>query len=298
MKYFFFIALFLSQNIACTPSVDQPLVIAHRGASGTAPESTRFAYEQALQLPVDYIEGDVQRTQDGVLVIFHDAQLGSDTDIELVFPERRDDLIETFTWNELNQLHSGKWFNIRHKDRAQPRFNSAKILRLEDLLKTLKPHHGPGLYLETKRAALHSGIEVQLVHLLNQYGWITSTPPGQNPRLIFQSFERDSLMRLQEIAPTVPRVYLVSPNLVNIIGTEGIIKEAQSVGAYGVGPAGHLCWPWNVNAWHQANLVIHAYTLNHPWQFRLMAMVGVDGIFTDHPQRLLDYVKSDIIAHP
>ena len=116
---------------------------------------------------------------------------------------------------------------------------------------------------------------------------------GKNPRLLFQSFEKDSLKRLQQFAPQVPRVLLVSPSLVNVMGAAGIVKEAKSVGAYGVGPAGHLCWPWNMSTWHEADLVVHAYTLNTPWQFRLMSYAGVDGIFTDHPQRLVDFLSED-----
>ena len=246
MKIFLLLIFVFTQNAGCALASEDMWVIAHRGASGTAPESSRFAYEQALKLPVDYIEGDIQRTQDGVLVIFHDALLGSDTDIEHVFPKRREDNIETFTWAELQQLKSGKWFNIKHKDLAKPQFETATILSLEELLQTLSPQKGPGLYLETKRSFVHQGMENQLVDLLKKYNWLEPTPPGKNPRVVFQSFEKESLARLQELAPLVPRIYLVSPNLVNILGAEGIVKEAQSVDAYGVGPAGHLCWPWNI----------------------------------------------------
>jgi len=294
MKIFLFLVFIFTQHVGCALASEDIWVIAHRGASGTAPESSRYAYEQALALPVDYLEGDIQRTQDGVLVIFHDALLGSDTNIEHVFPQRREENIETFTWAELQQLKSGKWFNIVNKDLAKPEFEEATVLSLEDLLKTLSPKKGPGLYLETKRSFIHQGIENQLVDLLRKYGWLEPTLPNAKPRVVFQSFEKQSLARLQELAPHIPRVLLVSPSLINILGAEGIVKEAQEVDAYGVGPAGHLCWPWNIKTWHNANLVVHAYTLNHPWQFRIMAMAGVDGMFTDHPKRLLEYVKSDI----
>src|SRR5262245_27696218 len=53
----------------------QPLAIAHRGASGYAPEHTFAAYDRALELHADYIEQDLQMTKDGVLVALHDPSL-------------------------------------------------------------------------------------------------------------------------------------------------------------------------------------------------------------------------------
>ena len=292
IKFVFYFLLF-AQSAACSKPSQPMTIIAHRGASGVAPESTLIAYEKAFKLSVDYLEGDIQRTKDGVLVLFHDEFLSSDTNIENVFPDKINEPIEHFTWEELQQLSSGKWFNIRFKDLAQPEYDDVKILKLEDLLKRMSSFKGSGLYLETKRAAFHPGIEIQLIQLLTKYGWTQPVPQGQSPRLLFQSFEKDSLMRLQQLAPQVPRVLLVSPSLVNIIGASGIVREAKSIDAYGVGPAGHLCWPWNMSTWHEAGLVVHAYTLNKPWQYRLMSFLGVDGIFTDHPQRLVAFLGED-----
>ena len=53
----------------------QVTVIAHRGASGHAPEHTLLAYDIALRLGADYIEQDLQMTSDGVLIGMHDADL-------------------------------------------------------------------------------------------------------------------------------------------------------------------------------------------------------------------------------
>lgn len=52
-----------------------PLRIAHRGASGYAPENTLPAFHKALALGVDMVEFDVRSTRDGALVVFHDARL-------------------------------------------------------------------------------------------------------------------------------------------------------------------------------------------------------------------------------
>ncbi len=285
--------LMATLSMACSTQNNPMVVTAHRGASGIAPESSVFAYEEALKLPVDYLEGDVQRTQDGHLVIFHDASLGADTDVELFFPHRRNQPIETFTWAELSQLSSGKWFNMTHKDKAQKRFDQAKILRLEDLLKKLDPNKGPGLYLETKRAHAHPNIEIELVALLKQYGWLPMAKTSDPPRVLVQSFEPESLERFRVIAPEMPRVLLVVPMTVASLGRAGLISHAQAVDAYGVGVHSLSCTPWNVSAWHEAGLKIHVYTLNSSWQFFVMEKLGVDGIFTDHPQRLLEFLERE-----
>ena len=283
--------LMATLSMACSTQSNPMVVMAHRGASGVAPESSLFAYEEALRLPVDYLEGDIQRTKDGQLVIYHDASLGSDTDVELFFPQRREQNIETFTWAELSQLSSGKWFNIANKDKAQKKFDQAKILRLEDLLKKLDSKKGPGLYLETKRAHAHPNVELELVNMLRKYDWLPLNKTDKAPRVLVQSFEKDSLERLRVIAPDLPRVLLAAPMQVASMGRDGLISHAQALEAYGVGVHSLSCTPWNVSAWHEAGLQVHVYTLNSSWQFYVMQQVGVDGIFTDHPQRLLKFLE-------
>ena len=78
-------------------------VIAHRGASYQAPESTRPAYLLARDLGVDYLELDLQGTQDGVLVAVHDNSLGRNTNVAEVFPDRADAPVSSFTLDELKQ---------------------------------------------------------------------------------------------------------------------------------------------------------------------------------------------------
>lgn len=64
-----------------TPAVAQPLIIAHRGASGERPEHTRAAYELAIEQGADVIEPDLVRTKDGVFVDRHENEIGGTTDV-------------------------------------------------------------------------------------------------------------------------------------------------------------------------------------------------------------------------
>src|SRR5262245_14280061 len=62
--------------------------IAHRGASGLAPEHTMAAYRLALEHRADFVEPDLALSKDGVLVCLHDDSLERTTNVEAVFPDR------------------------------------------------------------------------------------------------------------------------------------------------------------------------------------------------------------------
>lgn len=284
-----------------------PAVVAHRGLSSRAPEETGPAYEIARDIGVDYLEGDVQRTRDGVLVMLHDDTLERTTDVNIAFPDRTELTIENFTFNELQQLDAGSWFNEAHPEFARDSYKNLRIIRLEDLIKIASEgRHRPGLYLETKSPERFPGIEAELVAMLTRYGWIgthvptSSTEPrdsegrvtvGQSPaRLIFQSFSLSSLERLRELAPDVPRVYLIDEDMGNEHPWEQLLEQARvNCGCSGIGPVGYLAWPWNLGPAHSDGLVIHPYTINKDWQMFLLSFFGSDGFFTDRADELLLY---------
>ena len=59
----------------------QPLVIAHRGASGALPEETLEAYARAIDFGADVFEPDLISTKDGILIARHDPELSISTDV-------------------------------------------------------------------------------------------------------------------------------------------------------------------------------------------------------------------------
>jgi hypothetical protein len=110
-----------------------PTVMAHRGASYLAPEETAWAYRVAKLVGADYLEADIQRSKDGVLIALHDDTLLRTTNVATVFPDRAQQPVSEFTWEELSRLDAGSWFNAKFPDRARPEFASARILRLDEL---------------------------------------------------------------------------------------------------------------------------------------------------------------------
>jgi len=285
--------------------IPRPAIIAHRGASYLAPEETRPAFLMARELGADYLEFDIQRTKDGVLIALHDDDLSRTTNVAEVFPGREKDTIETFTFAELQQLDAGSWFNRQNPDRARGSFKGLGILRLEDLIEIAESGtNRPGIYIETKAALRFPGIERQLVEALAAHGWMSGGGSRVPARLIFQSFEPDSLARLKELAPDIPRLLLIDEVMTSRAGWEGILKKATDVGA-GIGtwgyhwafgphwslkdaPARHIMtWPWYTGDAHRAGLFVHAWTIDDAWEMWMVRVGGADGIFTNRAELAL-----------
>lgn len=199
-------------ELARAANIPHPAVIAHRGASFDAPESTRASYLTARDLGADYLEMDLQRTKDGVLIALHDENLQRTTDIATRFPDRKDRPVSDFTLAELKQLDAGSWFNAAYPDRARPKFKGLQVQTLDEIIDIAEgnPQHTPGLYMETKVPSLFPGIEHDLKLKLQQRGWLTETAevaPGK--RIILQTFEKPSLQLLAQEMPKVPKILLL-----------------------------------------------------------------------------------------
>ena len=110
-------------------------VIAHRGSTFWAPEETEAAFRWARNMGADYLEIDLQRTKDGVLLALHDGNLKRTSNIESVFPGREDYPVSNFTLAELRKLDAGSWFNIDKPENARSSFEGEKISTLEEVLK-------------------------------------------------------------------------------------------------------------------------------------------------------------------
>ncbi|WP_448723297.1 glycerophosphodiester phosphodiesterase [Pseudomonas farris] len=201
--------------------IPHPAVIAHRGASFDAPESTAAAYKLARDLGADYLEMDLQRSKDGVLFALHDNNLQRTTDVATKFPERKDSLANEFTIAELKTLDAGSWFNSAYPDRARPSYTGLKILTLDEIIDIAQgnPLHKPGLYIETKEPTQFPGIERDLKDKLQDRGWLSPTGSklaksnlavGQGKgKVVLQTFEKSSLELLEKEMPQVPKILLL-----------------------------------------------------------------------------------------
>jgi len=293
------------KKLARALGIPRPAIIAHRGASYLAPEETRPAFLLARELGAAYLEFDVQRTRDGVLIALHDDDLSRTTNVSEVFPGREKDTVDTFTFTELRQLDAGSWFNRRFPNRARDSFKGLNILRVEEIIEIAATgSHRPGMYIETKAARRYPGIERELVELLTQRGWIPTAASQSHARVIFQSFEPDSLARLKELAPRTPRLLLIDEVMTGREAWEVVLRKAAEV-ADGIGTWGFhwafgpdwsgrdaptryvMTWPWYTGQAHRAGLFVHCWTIDDRLEMWMVTLGGADGIFTNRAELAL-----------
>lgn len=126
----YFIIFFSSCNHKNKSEIFIPkdIVIAHRGTTYWAPEETESAYRWARDIGAHYLEVDIQRSKDGVLMALHDNRLTRTTDIAKIYPVRDTMPSSEFTFEELLQLDAGSWFNKTNPDRSKQEFSvEAKV---------------------------------------------------------------------------------------------------------------------------------------------------------------------------
>lgn len=274
-------------------------LIAHRGASGYAPEHSRAAYALALEQRADFVEQDLAVTKDGVLICLHDDTLERTSNVAQVFPDRfrrrpflpdprRHWLANDFTLEELRRLDVGGWF--------APRFCGELIVTFQDAIDLVKGK--AGLYPELKSARLYASRGVDIVQLfaeqtrrngLERPESLTTTP------LIVQSFDESTIRRLVEELPSVPRVLLLDS-----FGRGGMtdarLADIARV-ATGIAPQKSLIagQPDVVTRAHAAGLTVTAWTFRSKGLFGYATVreemaaflngFGVDAVFTDNPDQ-------------
>jgi len=231
-----------------------PWVIAHRGASAVAPENTMAAFRRAVELGAECIETDLHLSRDGRLIIIHDATLSRTT--------TGDGLVKNYTFNELREFDAGSWFS---KD-----FAGEKMPAIEELL-DLAGQADLSLYLEIKGGAGY-GVERAVISALRGR--------KESKAAVVLCFDASVLDRIHQLDR------LLMTGLLFESGGEDMVKEAVRVGARQIGPRGDCVTPELVADAHRRGLKVIAWTINEPAQMRALAAIGVDGIITNHPNRL------------
>lgn len=297
--------LLIISVLSCTTeeNMDQ-LVIAHRGVPYFAPEETAPAFILARDLGADYLEADLQRTKDGVIITLHDDNLRRTTNINEVFPDRADEPVSSFTWEELQQLDAGSWFNEQHPERARASYSGQKIISLTQLLDIAESGEQEiGVYLETKIPQQFPGIEADLKALLTESGWYNKTLSNGQPAVILQSFVPPSIELLRKEFPDTPIAYLLWQGAgclskFDKAHLSSCLDFAQklNVNLVGVSFSGentgyfNQLEQWFIEEVKDRGIKIHAYTFDTEKDINEFAPL-VDGQFTNRTDLSLDYNK-------
>ncbi len=283
-----------------TNMVVKNAVIAHRGMPRHTPEETAPSYWLAKKLGADYLEADLQRTKDGVIICLHDNNLKRTSNIEEIYPQRADDPVSNFTLAELKKLDAGSWFNKANPKQARASYVGLSIITLGELIIIAEADSSiTGLYLETKNPALFPNIEKDLFEFLTVKGWVNN--PAK--KLVLQTFSIESLKHLDTYFSNTPKCMLLWNDEEFLAGgiTEEKLQKALSYGkVYGadiVGPSFlgtqndyyNLMEDWMIALYHKNNYLIHPYTFDNETDLKYAPLS--DGQFTNRSDVLLDYYK-------
>ncbi|AIE59998.1 alkaline phosphatase D family protein [Bacillus methanolicus] len=274
------------------PIVDHVDVIAHRGASGYAPEHTLAAYEKAIKMKANYVELDLHMTKDGELIAIHDSTLARTTNVEEKYPDRAPWRVKDFTLAEIKKLDAGSWFNKTYPEYAKKQYVGEKIPTLQEVIDFIKKKGSKvALYIETKDPDVYPGMEEKLVEILKKNGYL------KKDKVVFQSFSEASLRKLQEIVPKdIPLLQLYSPNMIQGKNLDDVFNRAAEY-AEGVGPDKSLVTPAFMQEAHEHHMIVHPYTVNTKDEMVEQLSLGVDGMFTNYPDRLVELNKKAYISH-
>lgn len=246
--------------------------IAHRGASAYAPEHTIPAYTLGQQLKGDFIEIDLQMTKDGHLVAMHDETVNRTTN--------GTGLVKEYTLEEIKQLNAGSFFNKKHPTLAKKEFEDATVPTLEKIIETFG--HNANYYIETKSPDEYAGMEEKLLEIIKRY--------EIRDKVIIQSFSEESLQKVHSLNVHIPLVQLLSYKKVVQL-TESEIEKYKTY-CIGLGMNYKYIDAAYVKKIKKHELEVHPFTVDNETDMKKLILWGVDGMFTNYPDRLYSLLKS------
>ncbi|MGH8442408.1 MAG: glycerophosphodiester phosphodiesterase [Nevskiaceae bacterium] len=221
-------------------------VIAHRGARGHAPENTLASFDKAVALGAKWVELDVQ-LHDRKLWVFHDARL--------------------------ERCTNGKGWLADHKAAALRKLDAGggqRIPFLREVLDRIDRRIGVNIELKTG-----SGTAAAVATLLRgclEQGWKTE-------QFLVSSFILPELREFKRRLPEVPLGVLLCGVPLNLAAA------GTQLGAQVISLDRDFADPALVRDAHERGMRVYVYTVNEREDLRRFRAMGVDGVFTDFPER-------------
>ncbi len=240
------------------PQHGLPFIFAHRGASKVAPENTLPAFAAAIDLGADGVELDVQYTQDGKLVVFHNPTLESCTN--------GSGRVTSHSFEEIRKLDAGSWFG--------PQFAGTKIPTLDEVLEFL---HGKLLVnIELKTVDLAtSTIGADVVAAVRQHQMADD--------VVISSFNPVALRRARQAGREIECALLLAHDLPGWM--RSTVARHYSL-AQSLHPDVPMVDRKYVTWAHKRGFAVRPWTVDDEDDMQRMISLGVDAIITDLPEVL------------
>ncbi len=233
---------------SCNDMSNEIMVIGHRGAMGHETENSLPSIQKALDLGVDMIEIDVFKIASGEILVFHD--------------ERVDRLTNGGGKIEEYNIVDAKKLIL---DGNHPIPMLQEVLRLVD--KQAK------LNIELKGANQADRVNFIIETYIERNGWTLD-------QFLISSFNWDELRSFRSFNPDIAIGVLVEGDPLKAI------PVAKELNAVAINPNFGQLNEEVVDSIHQAGFKVYTWTVNNPEEISRMKDYGVDGIFSDYPERI------------
>jgi glycerophosphoryl diester phosphodiesterase len=239
----------------------RPFVVAHRGASGSAPENTLAAFARAIADGAHALELDARLTADRKVVVFHDNTLSRTTDGR--------GRVSGSSSSSIRRLSAGAWFSEE--------FAPERVPFLEEVLDLAAGRAGVNVELKFDSRREDPGPLVRRAcGVIREW---SRGAGGPGPVLI-SSFNHKALELQRSLAPAIETAVLVYPPGVPATSGAGFARRIGA--AYVVYSGGNIRRAF-VEKVHAAGILTMEYTVNTRMRLRRSFRYGVDGVITNEP---------------
>ncbi|MEE2703976.1 MAG: glycerophosphodiester phosphodiesterase [Myxococcota bacterium] len=257
-----------------------PHLFAHRGASGECPENTLPAFDRAWQTGVPFLEMDCHATRDGEIVVHHDADVERLTD--------GTGPIAGFLWKDLARLDAGHRFTA--DGRSFP-FRDCGV-RIPLLAEVVERYPEARINLELKQA--DPPIAERVVALIREL--------GAEDRMLLAAEQDAVIASIRALDPGTAS----GSSLGDAVNFFAALDQDQIAGFEPRGQAlqipprfgeRELVTEQSVAAAHQLGLFVHIWTIDDADEMRRLFNLGVDGIMSNFPDRLIRVARERGSGH-
>lgn len=238
------------------------LNIAHRGASGVAPENTISAFLMAVESGADIIELDVQLSKDLQVIVIHDETIKRFTGI--------DTRVKWLDFDYLKELDFGSWFS--------PEFKGERIPTLKTVFETIGSMTKYNIEIK-KGEKFYPGISESVLDLINKYALIDN--------VWISSFDLKTIKKVRELDNKISAGIIFNKNDWNYY-----LKCAQKLNCQFIVPEKGLITESNLNHAHALGISVYPYVTDEEEEILRLIQTGVDGIITNRPDRLSGIIKA------
>jgi glycerophosphoryl diester phosphodiesterase len=255
-------------------------IIGHKGASGYAPENTLSSFQKAMDLGADAIEIDVHFSKDGEVIVFHDEDIHRTARIdgEPVYGK-----IHELTLAEIKELDVGSWFDTT--------FVNEKIPTLGETIDLIHGKLELVIDIKSKGHEYYHGFSKRIVEIIDEKGtkdWCIIQ--AYDEQYLEDAFEEDSTIQVKKIMMGEEETHL----LAFYINAKSFTDHRNMHEFYNtLNPHFTTLSQRRIFRFKARGYKVFTYVVNERSDMLKMLNMGVDGIITDYPDRMVT-IKNEL----